>query len=84
MEKNLVQQSYTLSVNRHECQDSGVKQEIDMSCELSSASLIPEVQEEPVLDQKIENKVDKAFHSHESNIFPQKVPPEGVLCVLFT
>lgn len=42
------------------------------------------VQEEPILDQKIENKVDKAFHCHKSNVFAHKVPPEGVQWVVFT
>lgn len=48
------------------------------------AAPLPVVQEETILDQKIEKKVDKAFHCHESNIFPHKVPPERVCCVLLT
>lgn len=47
-------------------------------------SSLPIVHEEAVLDQKIKNKEDKAFHCHESYIFPHKVPPERVLCELLT
>lgn len=42
------------------------------------------VQEESVLDQKIKNKINKAFHCHESNVFSHKVPSERVQCVIFT
>lgn len=48
------------------------------------AVFLPVVQEESVLDQKIKNKINEAFHCHESNIFPHKVPSERVQCVIFT
>lgn len=45
---------------------------------------VPLVPEETVLDQKSQNEVDEAFHCHESNIFPHKVPSERVHWVLLT
>lgn len=42
------------------------------------------VEEEPVLDQKIENEVDETLHCHECNVFPHKLPSERIYCVVLT
>lgn len=48
------------------------------------ARLLPVIQEEAVLDQDVEKKIDEAFDCHESDILSHKVPPERVLSVFLT
>ena len=48
------------------------------------ARAVPVVQEEAVLDEEIQEEVDKALHSHESHILPHKVPAERIHSVLLS
>lgn len=38
----------------------------------------PVSEEEAVLDEDVEGKVDEALGSHEGHVLPQEVPAEGV------
>lgn len=55
-----------------------------LDADVDLARLLPVIQEEAVLDQNVEKKVDKALNRHESDILSHKVPPERFLSVLLT
>lgn len=51
---------------------------------MSTIQNVPVIQEEAILEENINEEVDKALHSHAEEVLPEEVPVEGVRAVVFT